>query len=98
MEGGEAVIDLRLGDWHDVLADVECDALIVDPPYGERTHVGHDASAVGHDASAAGHHGEGHDGADRKALDYGYWTERDVVEFVKYWSPRCRGQESSRDP
>lgn len=30
--------DLRLGDWRDVLADVECDALITDPPYSERTH------------------------------------------------------------
>jgi hypothetical protein len=34
------VIDLRLGRWQDVLADVECDALIVDAPYSERTHSG----------------------------------------------------------
>jgi 23S rRNA G2445 N2-methylase RlmL len=33
--------DLRLGRWQDVLADVtECDAVITDPPYGERTHSG----------------------------------------------------------
>lgn len=34
--------DLRLGRWQDVLADVECDALICDPPYSARTHKGHD--------------------------------------------------------
>lgn len=33
-------VDLRLGRWQDVLADVECDALISDPPYSERTHAG----------------------------------------------------------
>ena len=32
-------IDLRLGRWQDVLADVTtCDALICDPPYSARTH------------------------------------------------------------
>jgi site-specific DNA-methyltransferase (adenine-specific) len=32
---------LRLGRWQDVLADVtECDAVITDPPYSERTHAG----------------------------------------------------------
>lgn len=36
-------IDLRLGRWQDVLADVgEVDTLISDPPYSERTHRGHD--------------------------------------------------------
>ena len=33
-------IDLHLGRWQDVLADVECDALICDPPYSSRTHEG----------------------------------------------------------
>ena len=32
--------ELRLGRWQDVLADVECDALICDPPYSARTHEG----------------------------------------------------------
>jgi hypothetical protein len=31
---------IRLGRWQDVLADVECDALICDPPYSARTHEG----------------------------------------------------------
>lgn len=36
-------IELRLGDYREVLADVEADAVITDPPYSERTHKGHDA-------------------------------------------------------
>ena len=37
------VSDLRLGDWREVLADVEeVDAVICDPPYGARTHRGSD--------------------------------------------------------
>jgi site-specific DNA-methyltransferase (adenine-specific) len=35
------MIDLRLGPWQEALADVvECDAVICDPPYSERTHKG----------------------------------------------------------
>jgi len=34
--------ELRLGDWQDVLADVEADAVIGDAPYSARTHGGHD--------------------------------------------------------
>lgn len=34
-------IEIRLGRWQDVLCDItECDALITDPPYSERTHAG----------------------------------------------------------
>lgn len=32
--------ELRLGRWQDVLSGVECDAVITDPPFGERTHKG----------------------------------------------------------
>lgn len=34
------IIDLRLGKWESVLADVECDALICDPPFSARVHEG----------------------------------------------------------
>lgn len=34
-------IELRLGDYRDVLSDVEPDAVITDPPYSERTHSGY---------------------------------------------------------
>lgn len=73
--------DLRLGDWRHVLADVECDALIVDAPYGARTHAGHDAG-VEHTCW---------DTARRNKLSYGAWTPDDVREFVAHWSPRTRG-------
>ena len=34
-------IELRCGRWQEVLSDVtSCDAVITDPPYGERTHAG----------------------------------------------------------
>jgi len=79
-------IDLRLGRWQDVLADVECDALICDPPYGSRTHSGHDA---GVDHSSSGD--PRWDTARRRDLNYGHWTPDDVREFVQAWHPRTRG-------
>lgn len=34
-------MDLRCGDWRDVLSDItSCDAVITDPPYSPRTHAG----------------------------------------------------------
>lgn len=40
------MIDLRIGRWETVLADVgEVDAVISDPPYSDRTHEGHDDGA-----------------------------------------------------
>lgn len=70
-------VDLRLGRWEDVLADVEVDALVADPPYGERTHGGQEA---GGDGSAR-----------RGELAYTHWTPDDVARFVAHWSPRTRG-------
>jgi site-specific DNA-methyltransferase (adenine-specific) len=73
--------ELRLGRWQDALADVgECDALITDPPYSERTHSGHDA-----------HESRAYDGAARRTLSYAYWTAADVEAFVLHWGPRTRG-------
>lgn len=79
-------IDLRLGDWRSVLADVECDALIVDPPYGERTHRGHDAG-VEHTEIGTPRW----DTARRRRLDYSFWTPDVVQAFVAHWSPRTHG-------
>jgi len=37
----DGAMELRCGRWQDVLADVEaCDAVVMDPPYSERTHAG----------------------------------------------------------
>lgn len=71
--------DLRLGRWQDVLADVECDALICDPPYSERTHDGYrsgsaDWDRVGQDA----------------LIGYRPLTREDVSAFVDSWLPRVR--------
>jgi site-specific DNA-methyltransferase (adenine-specific) len=60
-----------------VLQGVECDALIVDAPYSERTHKGHDEAA----ASAG----------ERRELNYRPWTPADVDAFVDAWSIRARG-------
>lgn len=84
--------ELRLGRWQDVLVDVECDALISDPPYSARTHAGHD-DVVRSDVKA----GHAHDrawaarGGQRSAISYGAWGETEVNEFVDHWGPRTRG-------
>jgi len=47
-------IDLRLGRWQDVLADVTtCDALITDVPYSERTVKGHRSGTLKRGADGA---------------------------------------------
>jgi hypothetical protein len=89
--------DLRLGKWQDVLADVaSVDALIVDAPYSERTHSGHDSAA----SDIGCLPGEPHDNRKRQALgldavrrkiNYSPWSDVDVAEFVASWSPRVRG-------
>lgn len=70
--------ELRLGRWEDVLADVQADALISDPPYSERTHSGHNGA-------------QRNDQANAQCLLYSYWTTDEVERFVASWSPRCRG-------
>jgi len=71
---------LRCGRWEDTLGDVECDALITDPPYGSRTHDGQ-ADAI-----------RGIDGALRAStIPYASWGLEDVDAFVRSWAPRTRG-------
>ena len=77
--------DLRFGRWQDVLADEVCDSLIADPPYGERTHAGHNVlvdrlhGPTSDDESVHGFEAE---------LDYTHWTRDDVHAYVEHWSPR----------
>lgn len=73
--------DLRLGRWQDVLSDVECDAVICDPPFGARTHLG-----ASHERFVAAP-----DNGNRTPVTYGFWSPGDVAEFVASWSPRVRG-------
>lgn len=83
------MIDLRLGDWRTVLADVECDALICDPPYSARNESGH--NAITGAATSTGGSLHVSDTSKRTAIGYGSWTPADVSEFVAHWSPRVRG-------
>ncbi len=76
--------ELRLGDWRTALESVECDALITDPPYSEKTHSGHNAGveAGRRDGDAALY---------QTPLHYPHWGRDDVFAFVRHWSPRVRG-------
>lgn len=76
--------DLRLGRWQDVLRDVECDAVIVDAPYSERTHAGQRHGRkdprYSPDACLTG-----------SGLPYDAWSPDEVRTFVAFWEPRTRG-------
>jgi hypothetical protein len=77
-------LDLRCGHWQEVLADIgEVDAVICDPPYGARTHRGHN-KASDQVRSATGQ-------KTRADLHYTHWTPDDVRAFVAHWAPRCTG-------
>jgi len=99
--------ELRAGDWRDVLVDLaDVDALIVDSPYGARTHAGHDAGVdhtMGDRAYETANPGVLARGgrrrrsaadsrsARRRKLGYDAWTPDHVEEFVQAWSPRVSG-------
>ena len=93
-------------DWRDLLSLVpECDTLLVDAPYSERTHAGHDAGVstaerMRHFATLNGGQEKDRTYALRKAekgeshrrpLDYKPFSKTDVDAFVGAWSPRVRG-------
>jgi hypothetical protein len=77
------MFDLRFGRWESALAGVECDAIIVDAPYGSRVHNADGARADGARADGAR--------ADGLAPAYDHWTSIEIAKFVESWSPRCRG-------
>lgn len=87
------MIDLRLGDYRNVCRDVVCDALIADPPYGERTHSGHNDAFVREKSqkkTRLSRRGK-LDGGPRAAIEYCSWSPLDVRTFVDFWSQRTRG-------
>jgi hypothetical protein len=84
-------------DWR-ALPVTECDALIVDAPYSERTHAGHDSAAVAENEAIL--RPDIRDNRVRLAngltpvrrrIDYAAWTPHEVREFVTAWSSRTRG-------
>jgi len=100
-------VTVRLGRWQEALADVEeVDALIVDAPYSERTHGGHDTGAeqAGYRAGDGGSESDTRrmrvdrrtgtvyavGGANRRSITYTGWSPDDVAEFVSHWAPRVR--------
>lgn len=67
------MIDLRLGRWQDVLADVTtCDAVICDPPYSARTHEG---QRTGSSLRVP-------------TISYAAITPDDCRELADFWAPR----------
>ena len=70
------------------------DSLIVDAPYSERTHAGHDggtAQANGDDRVWTRSNGRVESKIVRRDIDYAHWSEEEVREFVTAWSPLVRG-------
>ena len=58
-----------------MLADVEVNVLLTDPPYSETTHAGQGELDMP-------------DGYDRPDIPYEPWTPDDVQTFVESWAPR----------
>lgn len=84
-----SAIDLRCGDWREVLAEVgEVDALITDPPYSERTHGG---MIVGEMKANYIAPSGGRAYGTRASVIYPSWAPSDVEAFIAAWLPRTRG-------
>lgn len=69
-----SAIDLRLGRWQDVLADVECDALISDPPYSPRVHEGQRTGSS----------------TRKTTIHYESISAEWCMEFARSWCPRTK--------
>lgn len=87
-------------DWKALLDVVpKCDALIVDAPYSERTHAGHDdgtdsANRLTQERLDACCNSTRQDlglRPIRRPVDYAPWTAEDVNDFVVAWGHRVRG-------
>lgn len=74
------LMELRLGDYRDVLDDVkECQSVITDPPYSKRTHDGDDAKQYNAERLAAC----GVEGS----LTYSHFTDDNVKELIARFAP-----------
>lgn len=67
-------IDLHCGRWQSVLADVECDTLMADPPYSDRTHAG---QRTGSSIRVS-------------TIEYAALTRDDAHELARAWHERTR--------
>jgi site-specific DNA-methyltransferase (adenine-specific) len=67
---------IRAGDWREALADIEqCDSLITDPPYSERTAGGYRSHGMIANGRTAG-------------VPYGSITEKDAFDLAEIWAAR----------
>ena len=85
--------ELRCGRWQEALAHVaECDALITDPPYSERTHTGHDGMAACSEGETwTRSNGRVEKKIARRELTYDALTSDALAELVAHWSVRASG-------
>lgn len=75
---------IHLGRYQDTFDPwFRCDAVIIDPPYGSRTHSGHNAGEK-QVRTVTGQ-------ATRTAISYDHWTPDDVREFVAWAANHCAG-------
>ena len=78
--------ELRLGDWREVLADVEqVDAVICDPPYSARIEKGQRSGKRVQEGR-----GDAWKGGRNTTIHYGSLSRDDVAAFVNHWAPRVR--------
>lgn len=78
--------------WQELVGWVDSvDTLVVDAPYSEKTHAGHDAGAgkTNRDLKRAG--GESYEPANRRQLNYPSWSDANVRDFVAAWAPLTTG-------
>lgn len=75
------LMELRLGDYRDVLADVtDIQSVITDPPYSRRTHEGDAAKQEDPERMANNRR--------RGTMNYYHWGDSNVFEFVFGFSSR----------
>lgn len=79
-------VDLRCGDWREVMKDVECFMLCIDAPYSAKTHDGHGTMARWGVPTPPCY-----DDSARRDINYTHWTAEDVQACVAFWAPRTHG-------
>jgi site-specific DNA-methyltransferase (adenine-specific) len=82
----EPRIELHLGRWQDTIAELDCDALISDPPYGERTH-----AKQCHGRRKERKNRNSSEWASSRALGYDHLTPEDAAALARHWAKQCRG-------